>query len=567
MADAARSRPRIELNHLGGNHQCHRRICSHEEVGDTISTSDQMPDLPIGHVTFLFTDIEGSTKLLQRLGDRYAAVIEAHGHILREAIARGDGTEVGTEGDAFFAVFRAPTGALEAAVEAQRALAGHRWPEGNSVRVRMGIHTGLALLSGDDYIGLDIHLAARIAAAAHGGQVLVSEFTRPLVEHALPDGVSLRDLGRHRLKDIDQPIHLWDVVIAGLPSEFPAIRSLDARPTNLPKQRTSFVGREREVADVTELLTRSRLVTLTGPGGTGKTRLAVKVAGDLLDRFPDGVFFVDLSPIIDAALVPSAIAQALVVREEPGRDLLETLGDHLRDRHELLVLDNTEQVIESGLAVARLLDSALRLAILVTSRAPLHISGELEYHVPPMSIPDPERASDVELITRSEAVTLFGERAAAVRTGFRITAENAVAVAEVTVRLDGLPLAIELAASRLNLLTRQALLDRLTERLPLLTGPGTVRSVTGRYAEPSRGATTCSSQTSACSSPAFPCSRAGGPLNPLTPCVARVRSLTSWKDRAPWWTRALSVASSSRRASQGSRCSRRSANTRPSSWP
>src|SRR6266571_2082327 len=229
-------------------------MCSHEVAGDTIPARDQMPDLPIGHVTFLFTDIEGSTKLLQRLGDRYAAVIEAHGHILREAIARGDGTEVGTEGDAFFAVFRAPTGALEAAVHAQRALAEHPWPDGNSVRVRMGMHTGLAVLSGDDYIGLDIHLAARIAAAAHGGQVLVSEATRPLVEHALPDGVSLRDLGRHRLKDIEQPIHLWDVVIAGLPSEFPAIRSLDARPTNLPQQRTSFVRREREVADVADLL-------------------------------------------------------------------------------------------------------------------------------------------------------------------------------------------------------------------------------------------------------------------------------------------------------------------------
>jgi predicted ATPase/class 3 adenylate cyclase len=429
-----------------------------------------MPDLPIGDVTFLFTDIEGSTKLLQRLGDRYAAVIGAHGRILRDAIARGHGTEVGTEGDAFFAVFREPTGALEAAVHAQRALAQHDWPEGNSVRVRMGMHTGLAVLSGDDYIGLDIHLAARIAAAAHGGQVVVSEPTRAVVESGLPDGVSLRDLGRHRLKDIEQPIHLWDVVIDGLPAEFPAIRSLDARPTNLPQQRTSFVGREREAADVTDLLGHSRLVTLTGPGGTGKTRLAVKVASDHLDRFRDGVFFADLSPIRDPALVPSAVAKALVVREEPGRELLDTLSDHLRDRSMLLVVDNTEQVIDSGFAVGRLLDSAPRLTILVTSRIPLHISGEREYHVPPMSVPDRVPGSDLELITRSEAVALFTERAAAVHSGFQVTPENATAVAEITARVDGLPLAIELAASRLNLLTPEALLARLTQRLPLLTG-------------------------------------------------------------------------------------------------
>ena len=445
-------------------------MCPFEIAGDTIPEGTHVPDLPIGDVTFLFTDIEGSTKLLQRLGDRYAELIAAHGRLLREAIARGDGTEVGTEGDAFFAVFRAPTRALEAAVHAQRALAEQLWPEGNSVRVRMGMHTGSAVLSGHDYIGLDIHLAARIAAAAHGGQVVVSETTRALVESAVPAGVSLRDLGRHRLKDIEQPIHLWDVVIDGLPAEFPAIRSLDARPTNLPQQRTSFVGREREAADVTDLLTQSRLITLTGPGGTGKTRLAVKVAADHLDRFADGVFFVDLSPIRDPALVPSAVAQALVVREEPGRDQLDTLSDHLRDRHLLLVLDNTEQVIESGLAVARLLDSAPRLTIVATSRVPFHISGEREYHVPAMSVPDPGQASDIELIAGSEAVALFTERAAAVRTGFHVTAENAVAVAEVTARLDGLPLAIELAASRLNVLTPQALLARLTERLPLLTG-------------------------------------------------------------------------------------------------
>jgi predicted ATPase/class 3 adenylate cyclase len=428
-----------------------------------------MPDFPIGTVTFLFTDIEGSTRLLQRLGDRYRTAIDRHGEILREAISQGGGTEVGTEGDAFFAAFPTSPGALAAAVHAQRTLAAEAWPEGLPVRVRMGLHTGAGVLGGDSYIGLDVHLAARIAAAGHGGQVLLSEATRKLVDRVLPDGVSVRDLGRHRLKDIDLPEHLYDLVIDGLPAQFPAIKTLDARPTNLPPQRTSFVGREREVAEAPALLAETRLLTLTGPGGTGKTRLALKVASDQLDQFSDGVFFADLSPIVDPALVPSVIAQALVVRDEPGRDLLDTLADNLRDRHLLLVLDNVEQVIECGLMLARLLDSAPRLTVLATSRIPFHISGEHEYQVAPLSFPNPGQVSEPEQVARSEAVALFTERAAAVRTGFQVTAENAAVVAETTARLDGLPLAIELAASWLNVLSPEALLARLTQRLPLLT--------------------------------------------------------------------------------------------------
>ena len=429
-----------------------------------------MRDLPTGTVTFLFTDIEGSTKLLRRLGDRYRDVLTQHHRILREAIRHGEGVEVDREGDAFFAVFPSPTDAVGAAVHAQRALAASEWPEGQSVRVRMGLHTGRAVVVGEHYLGLDIHQAARIAGAAHGGQVLISEATRSRVEAALPGGVALRDLGRHRLKDIEHPTHLWDLVIGGLNSEFPAIKTLDARPTNLPPQRTSFLGRERELSEVSALLAATRLLTLTGPGGTGKTRLALKVANDHLDRFSDGVFFADLSPIFDPALVPPVIAQALVVRDEPGRELLDTLSEHLRDRQVLLVLDNMEQVIEAGLSVASLLDSAPRLTVLATSRVPFHISGEREYPVPPLEVPDPAREPDLDGITRSEAVVLFTERADAVRPGFRVTAENAASVAEITGRLDGLPLAIELAASRLNLLSPQALLTRLTERLPLLTG-------------------------------------------------------------------------------------------------
>jgi predicted ATPase/class 3 adenylate cyclase len=431
-----------------------------------------MKKLPIGTVTFLFTDIEGSTRLLQRLGDRYQEVVDGHGGILREAIASGGGTEVQTEGDSFFAVFPTPVGALAAAVQAQQALASHGWPEAHSVRVRMGLHTGNGVLGGDNYIGLDVHLAARIAAAGHGGQVVLSDATRKFVEHTLPDGVSLRDLGRHRLKDIERPEHLYDLVIAGLPADFRAVRTLEARPTNLPSQRTSFVGREREKTEVTNLLANTRLLTLTGPGGTGKTRLALKVAADHLNRFSDGVFFVDLSPIVDPALVPSAIAQALLIREEIGRDLLDTLADHLRDRHLLLVIDNSEQVIEAGAVIARLLDAASRLSVLATSRAPFRLSGEHEYVVPPLAVADPSDVADMDMVTGSEAVRLFTERSAAIRPGFHVTNSNAFTVAQIAARLDGLPLAIELAASRLNILSPEALLERLDRRLPLLTtGP------------------------------------------------------------------------------------------------
>jgi predicted ATPase/class 3 adenylate cyclase len=429
-----------------------------------------MTQLPTGTVTFLFTDIEGSTRLLQRHGDEYPNLLEIHSRLIRTAIAETDGVEIRTEGDSFFVAFGSAPDAVRAAVLSQQALAAHAWPAEGEIRVRMGVHTGLGRLGGDNYVGLDVHRAARISAAGHGGQVLISEATRSLVEQTLPDGVSLRDLGRHRLKDIEHPEHLYDLVIDGLPAEFPVIRTLDARPTNLPPQRTSFVGREREVSEVARLLSRARLLTLTGPGGTGKTRLALRVAADQLDHFTDGVFFADLSPIVDPALVPSVIAQVLMVRGEPGRQLLDTLADHLRDRHLLLVVDNSEQVIEAGLAVARLLDAAPRLTVLATSRVPLHISGESEYQVPPLRLPDAAGVSNLDVITRSEAVALLTERAAAVRPGFRITDENAAAVAEITTRLDGLPLAIELAASRLKVLSPKALLARLGDRLPLLTG-------------------------------------------------------------------------------------------------
>jgi predicted ATPase/class 3 adenylate cyclase len=431
--------------------------------------------LPTGTVTFLFTDIEGSTRLLQELGEGYRRVLDDHTALMRKAIAEGDGVEIGTEGDSFFAVFPTATGAVRASAAAQRSLAAHDWAHGKPLRVRMGLHTGEGVLGGDNYLGIDVNRAARIAAAAHGGQVLLSGATRVMVEHALPEGVALRDLGAHRLKDIVHPESLHDLLVEGLPSEFPPPRTLEV-PTNLPMQLTSFVGRERELGRIRELLEHSRLVTLTGPGGTGKTRLALQAASDLLDRFPDGVFFVELTPVSESDLVPRAIAAALGLREEGSahatsmsRPIVDTLTDHLRNRTTLLVLDNFEQVLEAAPIVGRILSVASRLRILATSRAALHLQGEQEFSVAPLGVPDSD-LSDPREISRHEAVALFVERAAASDPAFELTGENSAAVAQICARLDGLPLAIELAASRIRLLTPEEILDRLDRRLSLLTG-------------------------------------------------------------------------------------------------
>jgi predicted ATPase/class 3 adenylate cyclase len=411
--------------------------------------------LPTGTVTFLFTDIEGSTRLLQELGDRYAAVRDEHAAIVRRAIGEGGGVEVSTEGDSFFAAFPGAAGAVRAAVAAQRGLAGHDWPAGFPVRVRMGMHTGEGVLGGDNYVGIDVNRAARIAAAGHGGQVIVSDATRALVAGALPAGVSLRDLGEHRLKDIALPVRLHDLVIEGLPSDFPPPRTLDARRDSLPRQLTSFVGRDQEIAEVKRLLGRARLLTLTGPGGTGKSRLAVQVATDLLPELRHGAAFVDLSAVTDPALVPAAVARALTIKEAPGRPVLETVKDHLRDQELLLVVDNFEQVAAAGPVLEELLTAAPNLSVLVTSRVALALRGEQEYEVPALS--------------RAEAVRLFTERAQAVRPGFRVTDQNGGAVAGITARLDGLPLAIELAATRTKLLTPEQMLPLLARRLAVLT--------------------------------------------------------------------------------------------------
>ena len=428
-----------------------------------------MAELPTGTVTFLFTDIEGSTRLLQELGDRYAKVRDEHAAIIRRAVAECGGVEVSTHGDSFFLVFRAPVGAVEAAVAAQRGLAAHDWSPDPPLRVRMGLHTGEGVRGGDDYVGIDVNRAARISGAAHGGQVIISGATRGLVEHALPEGVSLRDLGEHRLKDIVHPEYLHDLVIEGLPADFPPPRTLDARPNNLPVQLTSFVGREEEIAEIRQLLDRTRLLTLTGAGGTGKSRLALQAAGEVLTDYRDGAFFADLSPVTDPALVPSVLARILGVPELAGQPILEAVKDHLHDKELLLVVDNFEQVAEAGPVIEELLTAAPKLKAMVTSRFVLSLRGEQEYAVPPLELPDPERLPDLSTLRRVEAVRLFTERALAASPKFGVTAQNAPAVAEITARLDGLPLAIELAATRTKVLTPEQILPRLQKRLAILT--------------------------------------------------------------------------------------------------
>ena len=438
-----------------------------------------------GTLTFLFSDIEGSTRLLAELGsDAYTAVLERHSAIMREAIARHGGREEGTEGDSFFVLFDNAIEAVTAAVEAQRALATEPWPPGVEVRVRMGLHAGEAQGSAAGLVGLDINRAARIAAAAHGGQVVVSDAVRSLVSADLGEGISLRGLGSHRLKDLREPQPLCQVVADGLRLDFPPLRSLDARPNNLPTQLTSFVGRERELAEAGGLLESNRLVTLTGPGGTGKTRLSLQVAANAAERYPDGVFFVPLETVREAGLVASRIASTIGLAEAGARTADVVLREWLAGKQVLLVLDNFEQVIDAGPVVSELLRDVPGLSALVTSRAALRVSGEQEYPVPGLptppdlgrlsslelaSLPAEARTIDAEALSAYESVRLFIARATSVKPDFRVTNENAPAVAAITARLHGMPLAIELAAARIKLFTPEALRTRLEDQLALLS--------------------------------------------------------------------------------------------------
>ena len=423
--------------------------------------------LPTGTVTFLFTDIEGSTRLLDWLDDDYAQLLGDHGRILRDAIGAGGGTEVGTEGDSFFAVFPTARGAALAAVTAQRDLARNEWPRGVSVRVRMGLHTGTATHGPDGYVGMDVHRAARIAAAGHGGQILLSAATAELVLDFLPDGVMLTHLGTHALRDLPQPERLCQLLIEGLQRDFPAIRSVGVSTGNLPAPLTTFVGREGELAALTARVVKRPLVTLVGSGGTGKSRLAIEVGRALDDQFSDGVWFVPLADVSDPRLVADTVGRTLGIEGGSSRPMADRLIDHLRGRRLLLVLDNCEHLAGACAdLVLGILAGAPGVRILATSRQPLGLGGEELVPVGPLRLPPREVRREQAMA--SAAVQLFLERARAAKPSFNPDDEDLSRIVEVVRGLEGIPLAIELAAARSSVLTPAQMADRLDDRFRLL---------------------------------------------------------------------------------------------------
>jgi predicted ATPase/class 3 adenylate cyclase len=432
-------------------------------------------DLPSGTITFLFTDIEGSTKLWEEQPDTMRLALARHDALLRAAIETNGGVVFKTMGDAFCAAFPTAPQALEAAQMVQQSLRQVKVGIGSDLmlKVRMALHTGTAEQRDGDYFGQPLNRVARLLAIGHGGQILLSQTTYDLSRDVLPTEASLKDLGQHRLKDLTHPEQIWQMLHPDLPADFPPLRSLDnpLLPNNLPRQITSFVGREKEIEDIKERIKTAPLLTLTGSGGCGKTRLSLQVAAEVLDSFPDGVWLVELAPLSDPALVPQTVAEVVSVRESPGESIIKTLVGALKEKRLLLVLDNCEHVLESS---ARLVDAILKacpkVKILVSSREALGIGGEGAYRVPSLSLPNLQQLQTPESLSHSEAVHLFIERAITMKADFAVTNQDALALASVCHRLDGVPLAIELAAARVRSLTVEELGRRLDDRFRLLTG-------------------------------------------------------------------------------------------------
>ncbi len=430
-----------------------------------------MAALPTGTITFLFTDVEGSSQPWEEHPAAMRQAMARHDALLTDVFEQHDGVVVRPrgEGDSLFAVFIRATDAVAAALAGQRALVAEDWGVIGPLRVRMALLTGEADLREGDYYGSAVNRCARIRSAGYGGQILLAQTTEQLVRGHLPPGAGLRSLSVHRLRGQSQPETIYQLEAPDLPEHFPPLKTLDVRPNNLPLQLTSFVGREREVGEVVELLQRARLVTLTGPGGTGKTRLALAVAAELLDDFPDGVFFIDLAPLSDPEGMPSAVARVLGIPERPDLLPRDSVERFLREKHLLLLLDNFEHLLAAATFIGTLLQAAPAITLLVTSRAPLRVGGEREYPVFPLAVP-PEQAGTAAQIRENAAIKLFVSRAQDVRPDFTLTDANAATVASICARLDGLPLAIELAAARVRALPPPALLARLEHPLALLTG-------------------------------------------------------------------------------------------------
>ncbi len=426
--------------------------------------------LPSGLVTFLFTDIEGSTQLWERYPVAMKTALGQHDGLIHQAVAAHRGQVVKTTGDGFFAVFPSTPDALHCAVEAQASLQSASWKATGPLRVRMALHSAEVEQVQGDYFGPAVNQTARLMALASGGQVLVSQAAFDLVGSA-PKGIVLRDLGEHRLKDLSRSERVYQAVFGGLPSDFPALQSIDAFPNNLPVQLSSFIGRELELERVGQLLSSTRLLTLTGSGGTGKTRLSLQAAANALHNHRDGAWLVELASVVEPGLVLPAISAALKVREQPGRSLLDVLGDFLHSKDLLLVLDNCEHLIAACAEVAdQLLRLCPRLHILASSREALGIAGETTFLVPSLSIPPAKQSHPAESLAQAVAGRLFIERARSAVPGFQVSDVQAPDLVKICQRLDGIPLAIELAAARVKVLSLGQLASRLDDRFRLLTG-------------------------------------------------------------------------------------------------
>ena len=427
--------------------------------------------LPAGTVTLVFTDIEGSTGLLQTLGDGYREVLADHHRLVREAFATHGAFERGSAGDGLYFVFPTARAAVQAAIDGQLAITGHAWPDGVAIRDRMGLHTGEPQSASEGYVGLDVHRAARICAAGHGGQILISQTTRDLIAGELPPSISIADLGSHRLRSLDMPLRLYQVTCPGLAGDFPPPRTTDAPRNNLKLEVTSFVGRERELDQATRILEQSSLLTLTGPGGVGKTRIGLRLARVLLDRFEDGAWIVECGTLTDPAFVLPSVVSTIGLTEPAGRSLLAAIVDHLKGKRLLLVLDDCDPVLAECAELAEaLLRSCSGVRVVVTSREALGVPGEAI--LPIASLTTPELGSTVTAgdLGAVDACRLFVERARAVQPTFALTEQNARSVAQLCRRLDGIPLAIELAAARVRALPVEQIAARLDDRFRLLTG-------------------------------------------------------------------------------------------------
>ena len=431
-----------------------------------------MTHLPTGTVTFLFTDIEGSTKLAQQHPEKWESLRARHHAILNSVIQLHNGYVFQIIGDAFCAAFHTAGDALQAAIQSQIDFHTENW-SGAPIKVRMGIHTGKAeVQENGEYHGfLTMSRVQRLMSTGYGGQVLISLAAEELVRDELPENVSLRDMGERRLKDLIRPEHVYQLVIPNLPVDFPPLRTLDAYRHNLPAQMTSFIGREKEMNEIKQAINKHRLVTLTGSGGTGKTRLSLQVSAELLDQFLDGVWFIELAPLTNPDLIPQTILSTLGVKEQQDKTAIQTLITYLQGNNLLLVFDNCEHLVEAcAQLVDTMLNQAQTLKILATSREPLGVRGEVTWHVPPMSLPDAKQTPTIEQLSQYEAVQLFTERALLAQPHFVVTKDNAPAIAQICARLDGIPLAIELAAARVKTMGTDQISARLDDRFRLLTG-------------------------------------------------------------------------------------------------